>query len=908
MHIALAYQKPLKGKRSCFPFLVYFLCASLSLLPSRGYGQTISGSIKDEKGVPVLTANILLKESDTGSSILAFAVTRNGSFKLQLQKSYPTIFLKVVSNGYKEEWRIIQQPQKDRHYEFTIILAKEITRNLDPVVVMAPRKPYVIQGDTVKYNIEAYKDGSERKVEDIIKKLPGISINEQTGEIKYNGRPIATVLVEGENLFDKNYTIGTKNINVDAIDQVQAIQNYFENPLLKGISGDDGVAINLKFKKGKTDIAASVDVSAGLFNDGKAAVNSNANLVAINEKIKSFGVLAFNNTGQNNSPNNYFSSQQSLEQISERKFLAERIISESRASIGIQTPLSNINQQFFSTFISSFKIGKKITARTSYSFLKDRITSERFSGFDYLLNNAPLSVTDNFITRKSPLWHGLGMEIKYMASPATLIEAALKYNHEEIKTPASILSNKNRTSQSFLQSKDRFLQGKLQSTSRLSANHVIQFTGIYSGNWLPQSYDITPAFIASDSIASDSQTVNSRKYSLDANVSLLGTARQEKLKYQLTAGEAFGKSLLGSGLYRKQDGHLLKPDSFVNDIAYTVMEYYQSGSLQLNYGKWKITPAYKLRMISQNLDGNTQSAKNEKGNTVLDPSISIIYRVGSTSRILTKLSYTREPNSSRYMYDNPIRTDNRTIVSNDANMSLQQSLQYNSLYLINDLYNHLELQLGAGYQDTKGAFFEEFFVTPNIIRINYFYLPQSSTTLQVNAMVSKYFVPLQGNIKLSAYYNQQRYRNVVNNSATRLNTTDYLTVSFFVKSAYKSPFNFENDLIVTYNKSKSKADGNFDNTMLTDECKLIVKPSKNLTIILHNNSIWTDLSNKTNYHFLDASCRFKLPKAKLEIGLQAKNLLNEQQFSIVETSDYFKSYFGTNLLSRHLMVNFVYSF
>src|SRR5690606_27441794 len=100
--------------------------------------------------------------------------------------------------------------------------------------------------DTVVFNINSYKDGTERKIEDVLRKLPGIEINELSGIIKYKGKSIETVMLEGDDLFGSNYTLGTKNINADMVTEVEAIENYSENALLKGIEHSEKVALNLK--------------------------------------------------------------------------------------------------------------------------------------------------------------------------------------------------------------------------------------------------------------------------------------------------------------------------------------------------------------------------------------------------------------------------------------------------------------------------------------------------------------------------------------------------------------------------------------------------------------------------------------------------------------------------------------
>ena len=156
------------------------------------------------------------------------------------------------------------------------------------------------------YNIEKYKDPTDKKVQDVLKRLPGIEVNEKSGEIKYKGKSVETVTLDGDNLFGYNYSLGTKNINIDMLEQVQAIDNYSENPLLKGIEGGEKVSLNLKLKKGKTDYSGNIDFGLGINNDLNLLNNSNANILGISKNYKSFGIVSYNNIGVNHSPFDYF--------------------------------------------------------------------------------------------------------------------------------------------------------------------------------------------------------------------------------------------------------------------------------------------------------------------------------------------------------------------------------------------------------------------------------------------------------------------------------------------------------------------------------------------------------------------------------------------------------------------------
>lgn len=48
------------------------------------------------------------------------------------------------------------------------------------------------------------------------------------------------------------------------VDKVQGLENFNENKLLKGLTSDEDVALNIVLKKGKTDISGTAKLSYGI--------------------------------------------------------------------------------------------------------------------------------------------------------------------------------------------------------------------------------------------------------------------------------------------------------------------------------------------------------------------------------------------------------------------------------------------------------------------------------------------------------------------------------------------------------------------------------------------------------------------------------------------------------------------
>ena len=108
--------------------------------------------------------------------------------------------------------------------------------------------PVSIKGDTIVYNADSFKTGTERKLEDVLKRLPGVEVNAD-GEIEVEGKKVTQLLVDGKKFFEGDTKLGSRNIPADAVDKIQVLRNFSDVSQLKGLeNNNDDVAINIKLK------------------------------------------------------------------------------------------------------------------------------------------------------------------------------------------------------------------------------------------------------------------------------------------------------------------------------------------------------------------------------------------------------------------------------------------------------------------------------------------------------------------------------------------------------------------------------------------------------------------------------------------------------------------------------------
>jgi hypothetical protein len=223
--------------------LVLFVLA----LSTSAFSQNIrfEGTIKDSTGVGLDMANIMAVNQET-KAMDAYAISNEtGKFSLVL-KTNTKYTIKASYIGFQSYEKSVTTGTTNINYTITL---KEGTQLKELEIVY--EMPVSISGDTIIYNADSFKNGTERKLEDVLKKLPGVEVNKD-GEIEVEGKKVQKIMVEGKDFFDGDTKLATKNIPADALEKIQVLRNYNEVSNLKGLeNNEENVAINIKLKQGK---------------------------------------------------------------------------------------------------------------------------------------------------------------------------------------------------------------------------------------------------------------------------------------------------------------------------------------------------------------------------------------------------------------------------------------------------------------------------------------------------------------------------------------------------------------------------------------------------------------------------------------------------------------------------------
>lgn len=270
-------------------FILAFLFTSICFSQSVRF----DGFIQDEQKNPLEMANIMAINVAT-KAMDSYGITNDkGKFQLTL-KPNTSYFIKVSYLGMKSKEISIATQNANMVQNIVMDDAGIELQGVEIVREM----PVSIKGDTIVYNADSFKSGTEKKLEDVLKKLPGVEVNAD-GEIEVEGKKVSKLMVEGKDFFDGDTKLGVKNIPADAIDKIQVLRNYNEVGALKGLGNDqDNVAMNIKLKEGKKNFWFG-DATAGT---GVGELDSryiiNPKLFYYSPKYSINVITNFNNIGE----------------------------------------------------------------------------------------------------------------------------------------------------------------------------------------------------------------------------------------------------------------------------------------------------------------------------------------------------------------------------------------------------------------------------------------------------------------------------------------------------------------------------------------------------------------------------------------------------------------------------------
>lgn len=445
-------------------FLLLLMLCQLS-----GFAQhVVEGTVKDSLQSPLAHANIIARPVDSLQAMKFSITEENGHYRLDLKQIPYTITASYM--GY-ESVSFDIHPSGDTLRD--IVLSHKAEGLAEVVIDL----PVIVKQDTIIYNVDSFRTGEERKLKDILSKLPGVEVD-RDGKVMVQGREVTVLLVENKKFFGGGTKLGVDNIPANAVHQVEVLDNYNEVAFLKELQDSEEMALNVKLKEDKKRFAFG-DIEAGKGNQDFYRAHANVFYYAPATNLNVIGNL--NNIGdQVLTYNQYSSFQLGMNPILKRgltnfassnndllQFVGTPDVVSSRRQFGALNFSQEINDKLNISGYGVFSNTDETSLTTAINQYNNFTeTTDRHSGRDNRFAMGNFNAT--YLPNLEEQWH---FKTQFKAS--------------DNQSYSDLLSVVDTISSSFLTNRDledRYFQQIIEWHIKQSNTHTFSFAADYTYN------------------------------------------------------------------------------------------------------------------------------------------------------------------------------------------------------------------------------------------------------------------------------------------------------------------------------------------------------------------------------------------------------------------------------------------
>jgi len=221
----------------------------LSVVSFSGMAQySLSGVVVDaDDKSPVQGATVSLYFQKDSSIVANTVTTTDGEFIFQ-NLATDSFFVSINALSHQAHTVFATITNKDKNFGVLNLYKKG--KDLAGVTVTATGSPVVNKADTTQYSASQYKVNPDATTEDLIKKMPGITVAKD-GTVTAQGETVKKVTIDGKDFFGDDASAALKNMPSEVVDKIQVFDKLSDQAQLTGVDDGNSVkAINVVTKSG----------------------------------------------------------------------------------------------------------------------------------------------------------------------------------------------------------------------------------------------------------------------------------------------------------------------------------------------------------------------------------------------------------------------------------------------------------------------------------------------------------------------------------------------------------------------------------------------------------------------------------------------------------------------------------
>ena len=849
----------------------------------------ITGTVQDSVGNGLEMVNIIATKKMDGS-MESYAISNyEGRFSIVLPEGN-SYLLTASYLGMKAKAINVDLIINSSIKPLMIVLRED--KQLLDGVELVYEMPVVVRGDTIVYNTDSFTNGNERKLGDVLKKLPGMQVDDD-GEIKVEGKKVSKVMIDGKDFFDGDSKLATKNIPADALSKIEVLKNYNEVSQMRGLGNDeDNIAINIKLKEGKKNFWFG-DIEGGLGSGDKTRYLGSSKLFYYSPDTSVNLIGKSNNTGDVPFTfRDYFRFSGGFKNVNSGMGTSFNINDSGLGFLLTQNDRANELQSHFGAANATHQISKKlsISAFIIYSDNQTRFINQSIK--NYILTGATELTSNN-----SDQQNRLGL-LKFSSVYKPNNHFQLDYdiflkNIDQTEKGGIIseFSDENGSVENPIQEQKQ--NSPFSINQNINAYYTLDSNNIFAGYFQLLYQDEDPFYKAILGLQPFMSILpldaNQDAFNINQYRNILTSKFDAKIEYyhiinklsniNLNLGSLQSNQELDSSIFEILDnGSITYFDSqeLTNDVKYKFRDVFFGAKYKVKTGIFTFTPGLTLHNFNINLED--QNSERKSNTTMILPNFH------------TNLQF-RQSESLTFTYN---MIADFTDINNVAEGFIFNN--YNRLFKGNrNIENGIFHNLNLNYSNFSSFNFTSVYGNIsyskriNAIRNNSFI----ENINQVSSVINSGFV--DENLSASGSF-QKKFRkwNINIESTLALSTLNNVVndqnkesrnFSQNYKASGETNFKTFPNLGIGYNlSSNSYNNGGVKNAFLTHQ------PFANLEYNFLNaftfiaDYSYFNYSNKddsieNDYSFLNAKLYYQKPGSAYEFSLNASNLLNVQSIN-----------------------------
>ncbi|MCI1246431.1 MAG: TonB-dependent receptor [Prevotella sp.] len=828
--------------------------------------ETYSGRVTDAKGTSI--GYVTCKSCDAQGKTLSYCITdHEGKYTLPVPRGTNSLLFSRV--GYVS----VKLPRSKIRQMQTIVMEPSVVA-LKGIEVQV--KPIRQHGDTLIYNVASFKSKDDKYIEDVLKKLPGVKVS-TNGSVSYMGKSINQLNIEGQNLMGNRYNVVTRNMPVDAVSQIEVLEDNQPVRALQGKVPSDRATLDIKLNAGyKAKPFGEAYLSGG--SGDEILGNGRLTGILVDKQKQVLVNLKANNSGED------ISSDLTAHDLSDDETWNATsplpLISQLEApSLPISASRYLWNHSMLLTVNRLYRLSQYGSLKYNVSFADDRKNTSD-SSYVYYGGNQPVEVFESR-HQNDGNYAALGTIEYELNAKQTYLKDALNGSFSSV-------------SQKGVQ------RGNVQQLDVSTAHHPLQVSNQLQAtfNTRRQTYELLSKInyvgqhesmdLSGSPVYTGNTWVNSSRLETDNH--LKASLPFFKQQLDLTMGSTGRKD------------HLQTKDG---SYDYNYLTFYASPSFVIRYGKGYVSLGGKMMYLRTTLPASREKHEDK---WLFSPEFNWRHTFSPAWEIRMRSALASSA-STENVAPAMLRTDYRTLSQMaDSTNWIYRSMSSASLAYHN-VISLLNWDIFVYYTTYRRSYCRQYTYTEDFSLSQPLWHSTTQKTLQILTSLDKSFYNTGLTLKSSLAYSRMILP-IAQNGLFREARSNAVSASAALYENKWKGVNFSN--ILTGNLTWQDKNQYLDRTLLksySDIGTLSLYPAAHFSIRIALDYSCAELSKGHYQHltFLDMGCQWRVSNG-LDLDLKASNLFNRKRYKQAEYNGLDYNYYQVTLRGCEVMAGLRFNF